>query len=56
MSALSPDQQQALWLRYVEGLPSKDIAERLGKTDGAVRVTLTRALGQLQQIIAADSG
>ena len=31
-------------MRYVENLPSKQVAERLGKTDAAVRVMLTRSL------------
>ncbi len=43
--------RQALHLRYVEGLPSKEIAERLGKTDGAVRVMLTRSLVKLQALL-----
>ena len=34
-------------------LPSKEIAERLGKSDGAVRVMLTRSLAKLQQIFEA---
>jgi RNA polymerase sigma-70 factor (ECF subfamily) len=42
-------------LRYVEGLPSKEIARRLGKTDGAVRVLLTRSLRRLQQLVGPDA-
>lgn len=45
----------ALQMRYVQGLPSKEIAEHLGKTDGAVRVLLTRSLGKLQKILSQDS-
>ena len=44
LATLPEDQREALRLRYIEGLPSKEIAERLGKTDGSVRVMLTRAL------------
>jgi RNA polymerase sigma-70 factor (ECF subfamily) len=44
-------QRQALRLRYVEGLSSKEVAERIGKTDGAVRVMLTRSIQQLQTIL-----
>jgi RNA polymerase sigma-70 factor (ECF subfamily) len=54
LSSLPEDQREALRLRYVEGLASKDIAERLGKTDGAVRVMLTRSLGRLQQILGEN--
>ncbi len=55
LAALPEDQREALRLRYLEGLPSKEIASRLGKTDGAVRVMLTRALGRLQQILGPDA-
>lgn len=48
---LPVDQQEAVRLRYLEGWPSKQIAERLGKTDGAVRVMLTRALAKLQTLL-----
>lgn len=51
LSTLPQDQREALRLRYLEGLPSKEIAERLGKSDGAIRVMLTRALSRLQQIL-----
>ncbi|MCA9135032.1 MAG: sigma-70 family RNA polymerase sigma factor, partial [Planctomycetales bacterium] len=42
---------EALRLRYLVGLPSKEVAGRLGKTDGAVRVMLSRGLGRLQQLM-----
>ena len=38
------EHREALKLRYLEGMPSKQIAEKLGKTDGAIRVMLTRSL------------
>jgi RNA polymerase sigma-70 factor (ECF subfamily) len=50
-----PEQQRdALRMRYVENLPSKEIAERLGKTDAAVRVMLTRSLKKLQELLGTD--
>ncbi len=52
LNSLPDDQREALRLRYVEGLPSKQIAERLKKSDGAVRVMLTRAINRLQSILA----
>jgi RNA polymerase sigma-70 factor (ECF subfamily) len=55
MDTLPTEQREALRLRYLEGLPSKEIAERLGKTDGAVRVMLTRSLSKLQQILGPDA-
>jgi RNA polymerase sigma-70 factor (subfamily 1) len=52
---LPPESQEALRLRYVEGLPSKEIATRLQKTDGATRVLLTRSLARLQELLRHDS-
>lgn len=40
--------REALRMRYLEGMPSREIASRLGKTDGAIRVLLTRTLRKLQ--------
>jgi RNA polymerase sigma-70 factor (ECF subfamily) len=54
LEKMPPEQRDALRMRYIEGLPSKQIAERLGKSDGAVRVMLSRALGRLQQMLAPD--
>jgi len=51
LQQLPGDQREALRLRYVENLPSKEIAERLGKTDAAVRVMLTRSLKKLQEML-----
>ncbi|SMP46995.1 RNA polymerase sigma-70 factor, ECF subfamily [Neorhodopirellula lusitana] len=46
---LNDEQQTAIRLRYVEGLPTKAIAENLGKTDVAVRVLLSRSMRQLEK-------
>ncbi|MBX9791608.1 MAG: sigma-70 family RNA polymerase sigma factor [Pirellulales bacterium] len=51
LAKLPEEQREALRLRYVEGLPSKQIAERLRKSDGAIRVMLTRSLAKLQQLL-----
>jgi RNA polymerase sigma-70 factor (ECF subfamily) len=40
---LGPEQQTALWLRYVEDMAVKDIATVLGRTQVSVRVMLFRA-------------
>ena len=45
----------ALRMRYVENLPTKEIAASLGKTDGALRVMLTRSLKKLQELLGPDS-
>ncbi len=52
---LPEESQTALRLRYVEGLPSKEIANQLGRTDGATRVLLTRSLARLQELLRHDS-
>lgn len=54
LAKLPDDQREAIRLRYVENLPSKEIAERLKKTDAAIRVMLTRSLKKLQELLAND--
>ena len=54
LQALPDDQREALRLRYQFDMPSKEIAEKLGKTDAAVRVMLTRSLKKLQQLLGEE--
>jgi RNA polymerase sigma-70 factor (ECF subfamily) len=54
LNQLPEESRTALRLRYVDGLPTKEIAQRLGKSDGALRVLLTRTLARLQQILEAN--
>lgn len=51
LDSLPEDQREALRLRYVDGLPTKEIAQRMQKTDGAIRVMLTRSLDKLQSLL-----
>ena len=51
LEKLPQEQQSALRMRYIENLPSKQIAERLGKSDAAVRVMLTRSLKKLHELL-----
>ncbi len=51
LQQLPDEAREALRLRYVENLPSKQIAEQLGKSDGAVRVLLTRSLKKLHELL-----
>lgn len=55
LESMSEESRLALKYRYVENLPSKEIAKRLGKTDVAVRVLLTRSLSKLQGILRKNS-
>jgi RNA polymerase sigma-70 factor (ECF subfamily) len=51
LDQLPQEQQSALRMRYIENLPSKQIAERLSKSDAAVRVMLTRSLKRLNELL-----
>src|SRR5262245_54052269 len=51
LNKLPEEQRSALRMRYVEDLPSKQIAERLGKSDAAIRVMLTRSLKKLHELL-----
>jgi RNA polymerase sigma-70 factor (ECF subfamily) len=52
LATLPDDQRELLRLRYGEGLATRDIAIRLNKTDGAVRVLLTRIVQRLRDLLA----
>jgi RNA polymerase sigma-70 factor (ECF subfamily) len=54
LEKLPEDQREALRLRYVENLPTKEIADRIGKTDAAVRVMLSRSLKRLQTLLGEE--
>lgn len=51
IDGLPEEQKEAIRLRYGEGLPTKAIAERLGKTDVATRVLLSRSMRQLEKML-----
>jgi RNA polymerase sigma-70 factor (ECF subfamily) len=51
MEQMPDEQRTVLQLRYGEGRPTKEIAEQIGKSDGATRVLLTRALKKLKQLV-----
>lgn len=53
MSNLPKEQQDALQLRFGDGLSSREIAERLGKSDVAVRAMLSRTLKHLERELSA---
>jgi RNA polymerase sigma-70 factor (ECF subfamily) len=55
LDKLPAEQRDALRMRYVEGLPSKEIADRMQKTDGAIRVMLTRSLKRLQELLGPEA-
>jgi len=54
LETLPDDQREALRLRYLVGLPSKEIAKKFGKSDGAMRVMISRALSRLQTLLVEE--
>lgn len=55
IAELPAETRDVLKWRYVENMATKDIAAKIGKTDGAVRVMLTRTIHRLQEILT-DQG
>jgi RNA polymerase sigma-70 factor, ECF subfamily len=49
ISQLPEEQQTVVRMRYIDGKPTKQIAEAIGKTDVAVRVLLSRTIRSLEQ-------
>jgi RNA polymerase sigma-70 factor (ECF subfamily) len=53
LAELPSDYSKVLVLRHCEGLPFKDIAERMERSTGAVRMLWLRAIGQLREQLSA---
>ena len=51
---LPGDQQQVVLMRFIEGFSYSEIADSLGKSEGAVRVIQHRALARLRKILQKD--
>lgn len=56
MTGLSPDQQQVVALRFLEGFNPSEVAIIMGKREGTVRVLQSRALKALHRILTEDKG
>jgi RNA polymerase sigma-70 factor, ECF subfamily len=54
--ALSAEQREVVTCSRLLGLSHTEIATRLGKSEVAVRKTLSRALARLSAVLAADNG
>lgn len=52
VATLPPEQQQAVILRYGHGLRNKEIAYVMGRSEGAIKQLLHRAIGGLQRRLA----
>jgi RNA polymerase sigma-70 factor (ECF subfamily) len=54
---LPDDRREALIMRFALGMDNREIARALGRTDGATKVLIHRAIKQLTEIVAdADEG
>ncbi len=56
LTKLEPDQQNVIIMKFVNELENKEIAQALGKTEGAIRVIQHRALKQLKVILQPNEG
>jgi RNA polymerase sigma-70 factor (ECF subfamily) len=51
IAGLPDDMQQVLLGRHLDGLSYAVLAERLGRSEGAVRVLYTRALRRVRELL-----
>jgi RNA polymerase sigma-70 factor (ECF subfamily) len=49
---LPDDRREALIMRFALGMDNREIARALGRTDGATKVLIHRAIRQLEQLVA----
>ena len=49
LDALSDDRREALIMRFALGMDNREIARALGRSDGATKVLIHRAIKQLQE-------
>jgi len=54
LEALSDDRREALIMRFALGMDNREIARALGRSDGATKVLIHRAIKQLQEEMADD--
>jgi RNA polymerase sigma-70 factor (ECF subfamily) len=53
---LPDDRREALIMRFALDMDNREIARALGRTDGATKVLIHRALKQLEEIVATRRG
>jgi RNA polymerase sigma-70 factor (ECF subfamily) len=51
---LPDDRREALIMRFALGMDNREIARALGRTDGATKVLIHRAIRQLQEEMDSD--
>jgi RNA polymerase sigma-70 factor (ECF subfamily) len=53
---LPDDRREALIMRFALGMSNREIARALGRTDGATKVLIHRAIKQLSEEMGVDDG
>ena len=53
---LPDDRREALIMRFALGMDNREIARALGRSDGATKVLIHRAIRQLEGMVARDGG
>lgn len=53
---LPDDRREALIMRFALGMDNREIARAMGKTDGATKVLLHRAIKQLEEMMTEQEG
>ncbi|HEY5389711.1 MAG TPA: RNA polymerase sigma factor [Solirubrobacteraceae bacterium] len=56
LNALGDDRREALIMRFALGMDNREIARALGRSDGAAKVLIHRAIRQLEEIVADAEG
>jgi RNA polymerase sigma-70 factor (ECF subfamily) len=56
LAELTDDQQQVIILKFVDGLSNYEVAQILGKTEGAVKSLQHRALASLGRVLGEQGG
>ncbi len=54
LARLPADYREVIVLRNLEGLAFAEVARRMGRTPGAVRVLWVRAVDQLRQLLEQE--
>jgi RNA polymerase sigma-70 factor, ECF subfamily len=56
VKGLPDDRREALIMRFALGMDNREIARAMGRTDGATKVLIHRAIKQLEQLVSVAEG
>jgi RNA polymerase sigma-70 factor (ECF subfamily) len=56
LQLLPDDRRDALIMRFALGMDNREIARALGRSDGATKVLIHRAIKQLEEEMSVDGG